>query len=77
MVCALEPHCPFENHSTKLALTHISNEELTPSQDLCSGADSHGPARDARRGSFEHQQSPQCNLSSKAPSILQSYIEGC
>lgn len=52
MVCDVERHCPCENHSTKLAPTQISNEELTPSQDLCSGVDSRAPPRDTRRGSF-------------------------
>lgn len=52
MVCDLEPHCPLENHSAKLASTQISNEELTLRQDFCSGVDSHGPPCDTRRGSF-------------------------
>lgn len=36
VVCDLEPHRPFENHSMKLTLTQVNGEELTPSEDLCS-----------------------------------------
>ena len=37
IVYNLQPHRPLENHSMKLALTHIRREELTPTQDRCPG----------------------------------------
>lgn len=37
IVYNLQPHRPLENHSMKLALTHIRREELTPPQDCCPG----------------------------------------